>query len=399
MNHSLLSILYFVAFSHAIFLMVALWQRSNRHSAGKLLAVVVALLAYKLFEGGAIYSGLYSVLPHALDLMPAMVLLLGPVFYGYVIKVTGQKQFTLLAWFLHLLPWIIVWVLFNADGVFREAALKIAMWDRVVANAGAAFQLPGEIVLRLLAIKAHLTLYLYLCWKNLSYFTKAIDNLRSDNTKSVVTQLNVLTIAFILLEFIWVSLFLMQQYGGIGTLSYVSNAWLLFIAMIVMGLGYCGLQNPKIVFSHEERVLTESLTIKEPIDESQKNEKIKYIHSNLPDSTLDEIANEIEQALEVAKLYLKEKLTLTELAAHLSLKSHTISQVINQRMNTNFYKLINSYRVQHAISLLDNKTINWPIERIAIESGFGNRVTFNKAFKEQMHCTASEYKKNQKAVS
>ena len=68
-------------------------------------------------------------------------------------------------------------------------------------------------------------------------------------------------------------------------------------------------------------------------------------------------------------------------------------------MHTNFYKLVNSYRVQHAVNLLEDKAINWPIERIALESGFSNRVTFNKAFKEQMTCTASDYKKRHRKAS
>jgi AraC-like DNA-binding protein len=62
-------------------------------------------------------------------------------------------------------------------------------------------------------------------------------------------------------------------------------------------------------------------------------------------------------------------------------------------MNTNFYKLINGYRIQHAISLIEDNSIHWPLERIAFESGFANRVTFSKAFKEIMGQTASEYKK------
>jgi len=49
--------------------------------------------------------------------------------------------------------------------------------------------------------------------------------------------------------------------------------------------------------------------------------------------------------------------------------------------------------------LIDDTTVNWSLERIALESGFNNRVTFSKAFKEVMDCTPSAYKKKQQAVS
>ncbi len=91
-----------------------------------------------------------------------------------------------------------------------------------------------------------------------------------------------------------------------------------------------------------------------------------------------------------------DKLSLTELAKATEIRSHTLSQVINQSMNTNFYKLINSYRVQHTVMLIDDTELHWPLERIALESGFSNRVTFVKAFKEVMQCTPSAYKKHNK---
>lgn len=129
---------------------------------------------------------------------------------------------------------------------------------------------------------------------------------------------------------------------------------------------------------------------------NEQDNKVKYLHSALPDSTLNVLAEELESKLKQQQLYLDDKLSLTELAKATEIRSHTLSQVINQSMNTNFYKLINSYRVQHAVMLIDNTELHWPLERIALESGFSNRVTFVKAFKEVMQCTPSAYKKQNK---
>ena len=397
MNSTLLSIIYFIACSHAVMLAAALWLRTEKARPGRVLSILTAILAYKLFEGGSLYSGLYQYVPHLLDLMPAMVMVLGPIFYGYVRQVTGQPALSWQQWLLHLAPWLAVWFFLNSPSVFRAADLKIEMWQ-AIANAGGSYRkLPIDIVFRLLAIKAHLTVYLYLSWRSLSQFTIAVENLRSDNSRNLVKHLKLLAMAFIILEATWVSLFIGNQYFDIGTLNQVSEIWLLFIAVIILAMGFTGLQQPNMIFTQEERLLTS-------VESSHNNaadgeEKVKYIHSALPDSTANEIAKQIEQLMSSQQLFLNDKLTLTELAKALEMKSHTISQVINQQMKTNFYKLVNGYRVQHAADLLENDQINWSIERIALESGFSNRVTFNKAFKEQMRCTASAYKKQHNRVS
>ena len=391
MESSFLGILYLIGFSHAVMLAIALWFRTESGKPGRLLSVVVAVLAYKLFEGGAAQTGLFRYVPHLLDLMPAMVLVLGPVFYGYVRQTTGQRAFSLKDWCLHLSPFVGVWVFLNSPSVFRSGEEKIAMWEYIVsADHSGVGVLPLAIVMRLLAIKAHLTLYLWLSWKELNQFKNSLDNLRADNSADVVTQLKYLALSFILLEATWVSLFIAQQYFGVGTLNQVSDVWLLFIGAIVLAMGFAGLQKPDLIFTQEERLF--SAPLPDIVNESEAD-KVKYIHSALPDSAADDIAKQIEQQLTQYQLYLNEKLTLTDLASALELKSHTLSQVINQRMQSNFYRLVNSYRVQHAVNLLEDKSITWPIERIALESGFSNRVTFNKAFKEQMQCTASSYKK------
>ncbi|WP_100658396.1 helix-turn-helix domain-containing protein [Alteromonas flava] len=206
-----------------------------------------------------------------------------------------------------------------------------------------------------------------------------------------------LVVAFLALEAIWVSLFIAQQFWDIGTLSLVSDVWLLFVAAMVVGIGYIGLQRPNLVFSHEEHKIAQHYT--EPTHDAQTTPgNVKYFHSALPETAAEMMAKEIEQLINEKQLYLNDSLSLTDLAKVSGIKAHTLSQVINQTMKTNFYQLINSFRVQHAIQLMDNEALNWTLERIAFESGFSNRVTFSKAFKNVAGTTPSSYKKQQSAI-
>ena len=391
---SLLPIVFFAAFSHALFLAISLARKSGPGEPGRLLAVVIALLAYKLFEGGVTHAGLYGYVPHLVGLMPMMVLFLGPVFLQYVRRMTGQSRWELKQWVLNLLPAIAVW-LYYSPPLFRSAEEKVA-GRAAFAESANEWVMPLGTVAFLIAVKVHLAAYLYTSWRELDRFAATVDDLRADNSGEILRQIRLLAAALILLETVWVALFVAQQFFGLGALDHVSQIWLLFMAGIVLTMGYLGLQVSRFLVSREERSLADT-RLSTPAD-PQTPQSVKYLHSALPESAAAEVADMIEKALLEDELYLDEKLTLTGLASRIAIKSHTVSQVINQHMGTNFYKLVNRYRVHHASALIEDPSCHWPLERIAIESGFGNRVTFNKAFKEEYGCTAREYRAQRKTA-
>ncbi|PQA92033.1 hypothetical protein B0A69_16575 [Chryseobacterium shigense] len=93
--------------------------------------------------------------------------------------------------------------------------------------------------------------------------------------------------------------------------------------------------------------------------------------------------------------YLDEDLSLLKLSQQLEVSTHQLSQVINQNLNTNFYQLVNSYRVEEVKKKLkDPQFSKFSILGIAFESGFNSKSTFNKIFKEETGMTPSEYKKS-----
>ncbi len=394
MVHTVLGVVYFVACSHALMLAASLYKRSTKNGAGHLLALLMIVMGYKLFEGGALYTGLYALLPHTLDLLPLATLFMGPIFYLYVRRVSGLAPKPWHYSFLHFVPGLILW-LYNSPAVFRPAEDKIAMWHVVLATSESV-NLPPFIIALLLAVKVHLGVYLWLSWRAIQQFEKVSAQLRADNTPHVLKRLKLTVIGLIVLESTWVTLFAMQQFLSFDTLGSVSSIWLLFVAVFVLSFGYIGLQQPNLIFDSEERKLTEHAIDHPPgkmLARTNKENKVKYFHSALPESTLDVLAKEVESKLNNDKLYLDDALSLTKLAKQTDIRSHTLSQVISQSMNTNFYKLINGYRISHAVALIEDEANCWSLERIAFESGFSNRVTFVKAFKEAMGCTPSAHKK------
>lgn len=97
------------------------------------------------------------------------------------------------------------------------------------------------------------------------------------------------------------------------------------------------------------------------------------------------------QALEVEKIYLNPNLKLAELATHIDLTPHRLSQFINQTYEQNFSDFINTYRLQEAQHLLihtDDKIL-----AIALQSGFNSLSVFNTAFKKATGKTPSQYRR------
>ena len=117
----------------------------------------------------------------------------------------------------------------------------------------------------------------------------------------------------------------------------------------------------------------------------------KYRNAALNESEQIFYQQKLTQALEVEKVYLNPNLKLPELAAHIDVTPHRLSQFINQSFEQNFSDFINSYRLQEAQELLlktDDKIL-----AIALQSGFNSLSVFNTAFKRATGLTPSQFRK------
>ncbi|MEL6142865.1 MAG: helix-turn-helix domain-containing protein, partial [Bacteroidota bacterium] len=112
--------------------------------------------------------------------------------------------------------------------------------------------------------------------------------------------------------------------------------------------------------------------------------------------------NLLVQIAESAQIYLHEKqpflkpgYTLQELSEDIQSSPVLTSKAINRVLKTNFNELMNEQRVKHFIRLARlERSEHLTLWGIAQEAGFGNKVTFYKAFKKQMGTTPKVYLAN-----
>jgi AraC-like DNA-binding protein len=97
------------------------------------------------------------------------------------------------------------------------------------------------------------------------------------------------------------------------------------------------------------------------------------------------------------KYYLRQDLTLHELASLLGTNTLYISRIINARTGHNFNSFINQYRIEEACKILvaDQQQL-MSIEGIALTCGFKSKSAFNAAFKKLKGVTPTEYIEKQK---
>lgn len=145
--------------------------------------------------------------------------------------------------------------------------------------------------------------------------------------------------------------------------------------------------NGFLVISRQIRPLKE--------DDEEVIPKPKYEKSPLGEEKKTDILNRITFILEQKKYFSKNTLSLSDLAKAVNEPPHYVSQVINEKLDKNFFDLLSGYRISEAKKLLHEKEAEkMTIEEIAERVGYNSKAAFNKAFKTITGITPSEFRKN-----
>ena len=120
----------------------------------------------------------------------------------------------------------------------------------------------------------------------------------------------------------------------------------------------------------------------------------KYSGSALTDEQRHLLIQKLETIMNVEKIFIKDSLTVEEVAQRLGTRTKYVSQIINENYGKNFFYFINTYRVEEAMKLLAAVDYEkYSILGIAQMVGFVSKSTFNSAFKKVAGITPSEYRR------
>jgi AraC-like DNA-binding protein len=124
------------------------------------------------------------------------------------------------------------------------------------------------------------------------------------------------------------------------------------------------------------------------------NEESSYLSYGLKQSEAQLLGEKLIDYMNSEKPYINPDLNLRDLAEHVEVYPHYVTQVLNTLFNQNFYDFVNTYRVAEAKKLLKDlyKSKKMPILTIAYNCGFNSKSSFNRIFKQKTGLTPSEYR-------
>jgi AraC-like DNA-binding protein len=349
---------------HGIVLSVILFLKKQANvRAKKLLSIMILALSLALIMQNTAHSLInYQNKQYAPFIL--FIFLFGPLFFFYV-KALIYSNESKSAIMPHLIPFLIAVLIYiplilliqNPD-IYPKIKLFISLISII-----------------------HIAVYLILSIIAVRQYSRSILNNFSDIEKLNINWLYFLSYIYI---FAWLTFLVIRVF--FPDPEYNIFFWLI-ICVIIYIIGIFTLKQPEIVLGKYKEELFE------------KTKDKKYRKSSLSENQMTEYLNIIKNKFEREKIYLDNEITLSSLSEKLSISTHHLSQIINEKFMKNFYDLINTYRIQEAKEKLkDSNNSGLTILDIALETGFNSLSTFNAAFKKNTGMAPSAFRsKNNQA--
>ena len=344
-----------------IFLLLNLKKRIQKSSAF-LMSVFVLLHSLFILHLGLYLTNSHFYFPNTLLISTTFTLLYGPIIYFYFkITVSGYKlRFIDI---LHIIPALFLLLLILPIYRLSTHEKFVILFDgEEVVSGGLKYFV--FIKIASLLIYAWFSLKLYN-----SYRSK-----ENNDSRYLIWQRNILAIfALYVITFI---LFTATTYGYFDSPTFY-HMQILAMMGLVFYVAYITYVQPEI--------LKGEVTLVDPIN------LFKYKTSSLTESYSLELKDTLVELMTNDRVYRENDISLQGLSEKLGTSRHNTSQVINEHFNSNFFELINKYRIEDAAEILKNNNENLTIIEVAYKVGFNNKVTFNKSFKKYLLQTPSQY--------
>jgi len=106
-----------------------------------------------------------------------------------------------------------------------------------------------------------------------------------------------------------------------------------------------------------------------------------------------QIIRSIDEIMRKGKPYLNPKFSLHDLCTLTNVSRRKMTYVINESMQKNFYGVVNDYRIEESIRLLENNgNPEYKMDSIAEMVGFNSKSSFYACFKKYTGITPTEYR-------
>ncbi len=358
-NIDFFSILYILILGQGLFLSIALtFTKKGNPQANRFLALMMLVFSSTLIEIIVKMVGLFEHIPHVLFASTPFWYLLAPSYYFYSKNLVMDSSSLKKADLFHFIPWLIVIIRFSFIYVW-PAQMKIdyfhdpkTVYDRGNEGIYLSYLYEGQGLI-----------YLFLSLR-LFYHTP------EDRRTSVNSWIKFIYAALAVYMFIN---FLDTIYFTFTGNDFVNwGKWSIPIfALMIYIVAFLVFIKPEVILQLPW-VTVSSVLIKEN----------------------QNIIQRLIQLMESEKLHLNSELKYSDVATRLGISTRALSRALNEGYKQSFNDFVNSYRVNEVKKQIAQNHKEETLLAIALNSGFSNKSSFNRIFKDHTGMTPSEFIKN-----
>ena len=339
----------------AFFIALIVFKSESNALFRKSFTSLLVIEGITLFERLLVETELISSFPHLLGVSYPISFIKPPLLLLMTLAITIKSFRWSKKMYLHFIPFGLM-LLFNLPFYFLSGSQKIEMVEGFM-NKIPSYQ-DFDFYFSL-SFFVYIGIYIFISIKKLNQFRVQVTN------NTLVNWYRIILMSYSTFLVLHLIYFLIQPIGQYN-FALINQLSMLAMTFIIQSIAF--------------KLIDKSAIF---------NSKVPDL-SNLDKRTAHE--NLILEKFESDKVYLDDGISLRKFSEIVSLPPPYVSEIINQKFNCSFKKLVNQYRLAEAKSIIKKSNgTNIKLIDIAFQAGFGNKVSFYRTFKEFDNISPSEY--------